>query len=380
MSIQSTKNIIKITDSTNSTSNTTGAITVSGGIGVSGNIQSNGYLGVGGAVGNATYPLNVAGAAKISSYLGINGAIGSGTYPLNVSGNFNCSGTAYTSSTLTQSADLNLSGNTGLGGITSPSYPLDIGNYTYVSNRIYANTTDPTTSEILSLFVGGHLYSDSIATLGATASSAAFVSNNSYYITAPLYGTQSNISDIRTKQNIQLINNNNSLSLIRNIIPKKYNYIDDNTKKINYGFIAQEIQELIPGSISKNISFIPDIFTSGIISDSPYNTDYSIITINTETVLPTEIIQGCKLKITIDGVMDIIEVLDIIDNRIFSTKKLNKGNVFIYGRQILDFHSINKSDIYITMISAFKELDTLVQNKRKLNIDLQNKIKVLELK
>ncbi len=55
-------------------------------------------------------------------------------------------------------------------------------------------------------------------------------------------------SDSRIKTNIQDINNDNALQLILKIEPKTYNYFNVLERgNINvYGFIAQQIQEVIP--------------------------------------------------------------------------------------------------------------------------------------
>jgi len=75
--------------------------------------------------------------------------------------------------------------------------------------------------------------------------------NANVYITNDLIvaGSLNNPSDIKLKENIIPIDPDR-INNIMKLIPKQYNYKKDANKKIHYGFIAQEMEELIPELVS----------------------------------------------------------------------------------------------------------------------------------
>ena len=75
-------------------------------------------------------------------------------------------------------------------------------------------------------------------------------------------------SDKRIKNNIIDIDDGNALSILRKIQPKTYEYIDKKSKGNNtvIGFIAQEIQEIIPNACTISKDYIPNFYTKCQIS------------------------------------------------------------------------------------------------------------------
>jgi len=70
-------------------------------------------------------------------------------------------------------------------------------------------------------------------------------------------------SDIRIKKNIKNIDDKESLNLILAIEPKTYDYIDSisNTSSNIYGFIAQQIKDVIPNAVVMQKNIIPNIYS-----------------------------------------------------------------------------------------------------------------------
>jgi hypothetical protein len=68
-------------------------------------------------------------------------------------------------------------------------------------------------------------------------------------------------SDARIKEDIQDINDDSALQMILAIKPKTYKYIDKIEKGDDkvYGFIAQQIREVIPEEVTIQKSYIPNI-------------------------------------------------------------------------------------------------------------------------
>ena len=62
-------------------------------------------------------------------------------------------------------------------------------------------------------------------------------------------GSITNTSDTKLKENIEEIPDS-KIDQVLNLAPKKYNFINDETKKTHYGFIAQELELEFPELIS----------------------------------------------------------------------------------------------------------------------------------
>jgi hypothetical protein len=77
-------------------------------------------------------------------------------------------------------------------------------------------------------------------------------------------------SDRRIKENIMEINDGDALSKLRNLNPTTYNYIDKVSKSSEkvYGFIAQEVKEVLPYAVSLQAEIIPNIYSLGDVSES----------------------------------------------------------------------------------------------------------------
>jgi hypothetical protein len=179
-------------------------------------------------------------------------------------------------------------------------------------------------------------------------------------------------SDSRIKEDIQDINDDNALNMILAIEPKTYTYIDKVVKGESkvYGFIAQQIREVIPEAISIQKSYIPNIM---LLADY----DSNIITLPSPT---TKVIikQNDKIKCYDKDNKDInVEVEEVIDELTFRIKPLEipytDNKIFVYGTEIDDFHTLNKDYIFTLNVCATQELHRRI-------ISQEERIKELETK
>jgi hypothetical protein len=84
-------------------------------------------------------------------------------------------------------------------------------------------------------------------------------------------GTPGSNSDRRIKKNILDVNDASALETIRLIKPKRYDYIDTKSKDTEdtvWGFIAQEVREVLPYATDVISDFIPNIMTWSNVVDS----------------------------------------------------------------------------------------------------------------
>ena len=186
-------------------------------------------------------------------------------------------------------------------------------------------------------------------------------------------------SDSRIKEDIQDINDDSALQMILAIEPKTYKYIDKIEKTDNkvYGFIAQQVREVIPDAVNIQKSYIPNIVLLA---------DYvnKIITLLSQ---PTKVIikNDDKIKCYDKDNKDIyIEVEEVINELTFKIKELEKEytdtKIFVYGTQINDFHTLDKNYIFTLNVCATQELHRRIEAHKVIIQSQEDRIKDLETK
>jgi hypothetical protein len=183
-------------------------------------------------------------------------------------------------------------------------------------------------------------------------------------------------SDSRIKEDIQDINDDSALQMILSIEPKTYKYIDKINKGYNtvYGFIAQQIREVIPEAICIQSSYIPNIM---LLADY----DNSIVTLPSQ---PTKIIikQNDKIKCydkdNEEIYVDVVEVINELTFRIKVLTTYTDTKIFVYGTYIDDFHTLDKTYIFTLNVCATQELHRRIEAQNVIIKSQDERIKKLE--
>jgi hypothetical protein len=171
-------------------------------------------------------------------------------------------------------------------------------------------------------------------------------------------------SDRRIKENIVDVSDNQALSMLRNIPSRYYEYIDKlgrgNEKTI--GFIAQEVKEVLPMAVSLQKVIIPNEYRS--LSDISWN--------NTTLYTDLSDCSGVKYRFYVSNDLSgndktMKEVIGNKDNSFTFDQSYN--NVFCYGREVDDFHTLDKQKLFALNFSATQELDRIQQQQV---IDISN--------
>jgi len=168
------------------------------------------------------------------------------------------------------------------------------------------------------------------------------------------------ISDKRVKFNIENIDENKSLDIISKIEPKTFNFIDYHNKgfKKNYGFIAQDVKELIPEIITYRKDFIPNVYNVFHIKDDVIETidDFSSILNVNDTIQIMDM----------NNKTDYYNILDISSNYIKIDKKIEGDKCFIFGKLVDDFHILDYNSIFTFNVSATQELYELYKKQEEI--------------
>ena len=178
-------------------------------------------------------------------------------------------------------------------------------------------------------------------------------------------GSAVTFSDSRIKTNIIDINDDMALQQVLTIEPKTYNYIDKEERGFDtvYGFIAQQIQEVIPHAVKLETQFIPNIY-------KPYPYDNRQIYTNEDLTPLLNINDTIRLK-GLDNNYLVANIIEITSNSIKINKEISGNECFIYGKEVADFHILDKSYIYTLNVCAIQDLYKIMK-------ELENKIQQQE--
>jgi hypothetical protein len=179
-------------------------------------------------------------------------------------------------------------------------------------------------------------------------------------------------SDERIKTNIQDINDDEALQKILLIQPKKYEYIDKVERGNNFvfGFIAQQIKEIIPEAVKIEKSLIPNIFkVCPCLNDTISISNEDINKLNVDDEI--EII--CK-----NDEKKILNIIEKNEDNIKINESIEGEECFITGSKVDDFHTLDKNYIYTLNVCATQELYKLIEQQNIIIQDLQNRINILE--
>ena len=267
------------------------------------------------------------------------------------------SGTSGGTSYGTQRMVITSTGNVGI-GTNNPGFRLDV-----VGNNL--------TPSINSFYfgVGGQANTSYNGIFGnVTAKFSGAVWCTDYVIVS---------SDIRIKEDIHDILDDTALQSILSIEPKTYKYIDKLEKgdKKVYGFIAQQIKDVIPEAVSIQASYIPNIYLVA---------DYieGVITLSSQ---PTKVVIKVNDKIKCydkDNKEILVEVIEVIDDLTFRIKEIEYTDtkIFVYGTFVDDFHTLDKTYIFTLNVCATQELHRRIETQSVLLKSQDDRIRDLETK
>jgi hypothetical protein len=173
-------------------------------------------------------------------------------------------------------------------------------------------------------------------------------------------------SDRRIKKDIQDINDASALEKLRTIRPRTFKYIDvaERGDKDVYGFIAQEVAEVLPEAVTTNFGFIPNIYVGATIGNGGSN-----LTLATpcSSNLDTSSLNGKPLKLQAydrSGVQHELIVGEILDGstvRLAEPGKFEDGTeVFVVGQEVHDLKVVKHESIFSVGIAAVQEVDRQV--------------------
>lgn len=203
--------------------------------------------------------------------------------------------------------------------------------------------------------------------LNSTAHTGTASGANDYSMKAShrILATEFNAySDARHKKVLSLADNKQDLALLSELKVTHYQYIDTISKSNlpKYGFIAQEVEKVLPEAVTKiGTEYIPDMFclaTKIILDESKHELQITLPTAHSYQ-------KGDIIKI-ITGKEHFKTVSQIIDSQTIAVENwLEKTDkVFIFGKKVKDFRTVDYDRIFTLGISAIQELNREMESMK----------------
>jgi Head domain of trimeric autotransporter adhesin/Chaperone of endosialidase len=240
-------------------------------------------------------------------------------------------------------------------GVENPIAPLHVAGFNFLSGNVnsYSSFFYPSSTSLTQNFTNAYQANTSILAdegiisktyIGAVATAIA--------------------SDNRIKNIISLSNNAEDLERLKKIQITNYRMKDAATwgtqtfKKV----IAQQVEEVYPEVIKLQTSVIPDIYS---LAES---VTYDAATKNLSVTLLKEynIKIGEKLELVHPEKGKILAEVVVVNGKTFTVKDWNYATdkIFVFGREVNDFRSVDYEALSMLGISAIQELAKEVEELR----------------
>ena len=169
-------------------------------------------------------------------------------------------------------------------------------------------------------------------------------------------------SDGRIKTDISNIDDDRALQQVNALESKEYHYIDPARKQPmkTIGFIAQDVKNVIPNAVSVHTEYVPDEMQE--LSSVQWTTDGKnvILTVPGLDMSGPNLTGKCKFHVSNDKNEECKEIECEKDASGNNTNKFKfekeYDNVFLYGKEVDDFHTLDKNQIFALHHSALQEL------------------------
>ncbi len=176
-------------------------------------------------------------------------------------------------------------------------------------------------------------------------------------------------SDARIKQVQGRSSGAEDLATLRKIEVTDYTYVD----KLIHGrgaqkkAIAQQVEQVFPQAVTRAVGVVSDIFRKASTADG-------------WVTLETDLKVGERVRLIADGRQDVHEVLEALPGRFRTAFKPKDESVFVYGREVKDFRSVDYEAISMLNVSATQELKRENDALRAANEALAARVADLEAK
>ena len=214
----------------------------------------------------------------------------------------------------------------------------------------------------------GYLHSD--GTTGTNSDTGGY----SVYASGRIAATEFNaFSDERIKNVKGVSESNKDLETLKKIQITDYTFKDTIGKGTgtNKKVIAQQVKEVYPQAVTTITDVIPDIYAVAKIKDG-------------RVILKNNLQKGDRVKLVFENRTEVVTVLQA-DEYGFNVALQDEGKVFVFGREVNDFHTVDYEALATLNISATQELikiinqqEAQIQNLKADNADMNKRLSQTE--
>jgi hypothetical protein len=186
-------------------------------------------------------------------------------------------------------------------------------------------------------------------------------------------------SDERIKTNIDPVPVSIALDYVRQLTPVTFNYKDtvQNSNLPQYGFIAQDVEKIVPYSTHASTNTIPNIYENATVNGNILTLN-SFSTSKLEVDLSGNLFKSLRLYDTSNNEINTTIVSIIDDKKIEISELLDVDTIFVYGQEVDNYRDINYNALFTLTTSAVKEIDTIVQSQQQTTQTQQSQIQELQ--
>ena len=240
------------------------------------------------------------------------------------------------------------SGNVGI-KTSTPSAALDVNGKVNIGNPTSSGNIEG--GKTAQLNVGsqavryghsGYLRSDGASGTNKNASDVDLSIKTDGRILAPEYNV---VSDERIKAAIHPSDSQADLVTLLGIEIADYQYIDTNLhgnawqKKV----IAQQVEGVFPQAVQRGVGAVPDIFKNAELADGWVE-------------LATDLKVGERVRLITESGDSVEDVLEVRGDAFRTALKTTSDQVFVYGRRVSDFLSVDYDALSMLNLSATQQL------------------------
>jgi hypothetical protein len=193
-------------------------------------------------------------------------------------------------------------------------------------------------------------------------STTAGLDNVSILASGRIVGWEVNVySDQRIKKDFVLDDSYESLRKVNRILVKDFLYRDEiqHGSASQKGVIAQELETIMPEAVTMHTDFVPDVYALPRTASISNN----VLTLTMRN--PHGLVSGETVRlITASGTRE-VKVVATSDTA-FSVNEWNETSteIFVYGKQVNDYRTVNYNSVFCLGISAIQELYKQLQQLR----------------
>jgi len=166
------------------------------------------------------------------------------------------------------------------------------------------------------------------------------------------------------------------LILFRKLQPKTFQFKDIVQKgsATMYGFISQEVHDVLPHAAKTTIDTLPNIYTFSPVLSDLLSFDTTLLEYDASGILFS------KLKIiqsdNSESFVQILSVLDATTVRI--DRNFDCDKVFVYGQEVNNFHTLERDAIWTVSAAALQEVDRQLQAEKQKTATLEQQVQTLQ--